>query len=142
GAVRHHSDLALPNLGANVAPLGGASVAPLLELLRGRAEVVADSAPVGIEVAERAQEQLDRWLHRRTTLPTGQLGYQADAQAAAGLLRRPEDLPWDRWSAPMSLRDVEPEVLLQLRRDDPSWSSAPSWEFDASSGADDASGDT
>jgi hypothetical protein len=29
----------------------------------------------------------------------------------------------------MSLRDVEPDVLLQLRRDDPSWSSAPLWEF-------------
>ena len=92
---------------------------------------MADSAPVGIEVADRAQEQLDRWLHKRSTLPAGQLGYEADAQAAAGLLRRPEDLPWDRWSAPMSLRDVEPDVLLQLRRDDPSWTSAPAWEFDA-----------
>jgi len=129
GAVRHHSDDSLPNLGAHVAPLGTANVASLLQLLRDRAEFVADSAPVGLEVAERAQEQLDRWLHRRTTLPTGRLGYRADTQAAAGLLRLPDDVPWDRWSAPMSLRDVEPEVLLQLRRDDPSWSSAPSWEF-------------
>jgi hypothetical protein len=29
----------------------------------------------------------------------------------------------------MSLRDVEPEVLLQLRRDDASWQSAPAWDF-------------
>jgi len=134
GAIRHHSDSALPNMGAQVAPLGAIDVAWLLELLRSRAEVVSDSAPVGVEVAQRAQTQLDRWLLRRTTLPTGQLGYEADTQAAAGLLRRPEDLPWDRWSAPMSLRDVEPEVLLQLRRDDPSWISAPSWDFDAHAG--------
>ena len=131
GAVRHHSDDSLPNLGAHVVPLGATHVAPLLELLRSRAELVADFAPVGVEVATRAQEQLDRWLHKRTTLPTGQLGYRADTQAAAGLLRLPDDLPWDRWSVPMSLRDVEPEVLLQLRHDDPSWSSAPTWDFDA-----------
>ncbi len=127
--MRHHSDTALPNLGAHVAPLGGTAVAPLIELLHDRAEIVADSAPIGAYVAERAQLQLDRWQLKRSTLPAGQLGYEADAKAAAGLLRRPEELPWDSWSAPMSLRDVEPDVLLQLRRDDPSWSSAPLWEF-------------
>jgi hypothetical protein len=134
GAVRHHSDDALPNLGAQIAPLTAPALAPLIELLRSRAELVADSAPVGLEVAERALRQLDRWLLRRSTLPVGQLGYQADTRAAAGLLRRPEDLPWDHWSAPMSLRDVEPEVLLQLRNEDPTWSSAPNWDFDAAGG--------
>jgi hypothetical protein len=129
GAVRHATDAALPNLGAHVAPLNAAAVGPLLELLRDRAEVVADSAPVGQEVADRAREQLDRWLHKRTTLPAGQLGYRADSRAAAGLLRPPDEVPWDSWSAPMSLRDVEPEVLLQLRRDDPSWQAAPAWDF-------------
>lgn len=129
GAVRHATDAALPNLGAQVAPLSAPAVAPLLELLRNRAELVADSAPVGQEVEDRARQQIDLWLHKRATLPAGQLGYRADARAAAGLLRAPDEVPWDRWSAPMSLRDVEPEVLLQLRRDDPSWQAAPSWDF-------------
>jgi hypothetical protein len=139
GSVRHHSDSSLPNPGANIAPLGAAAVASLLTALRNRAEVVADSALVGTEVADRAQTQLDRWLLKRTTLPSGQLGYQADTKAAAGLLRKPEDVPWDQWSAPMSLRDVEPDVLLQLRRDDPSWTAAPGWDFgsDSPRGADD-----
>jgi hypothetical protein len=141
GAIRHQSDEALPNLGAQVAALDAAHVAPLIERLRRRAELVADSAPVGVEVAQRAHEQLDRWLLKRSTLPTGQLGYQADERAAAGLLRRPEDAPWDRWSAPMSLRDVEPEILLQLRREDASWSSAPHWNFDTSRGAAQAGGE-
>jgi hypothetical protein len=129
GAVRHGSDTALPNLGAHVAPLGPAATGSLLSLLRARAELVADAAPAGEEAARRAQALLDRWLHRRTKLPAGQLGYRADARAAAGLLREPDEVPWDEWSAPMSLRDVEPEVLLQLRRDDPSWETAPGWDF-------------
>jgi hypothetical protein len=129
GMVRHATEIALPNLGAQVAPLGPNAVTPLLDLLRDRAELVADSAPVGQEVADRARGQLDKWLQKRSTLPTGQLGYQPDANAAAGLLRRPDDVPWDEWSAPRSLRDVEPEILLQLRRDDPTWASAPAWDF-------------
>lgn len=129
GTVRHDTDMALPNLGAHTAPLGATAVAPLVSLFRGRAELVADSAPAGHDVADRVQARLDQWLHKRATLPVGQLGYQADVRAAAGLLRRPEEVPWDHWSAPMSLRDVEPEVLLQLRRDDPSWTSASGWDF-------------
>jgi hypothetical protein len=132
GAVRHATDVALPNLGAQVAPLSAAAVESLLDLLRDRAELVADSAPVGQDVADRARQQLDRWQYRRSTLPAGQLGYRADSRAAAGLLREPDQVPWDQWSAPMSLRDVEPEVLLQLRRDDASWTLAPAWDFSPS----------
>jgi len=139
GAVRHATDGALPNLGAQMAPLGAAAVADLLEALRDRAELVADSAPIGQEVAERAQAQLDNWLNKRTKLPVGQLGYQAGPKAAAGLLRKPDEVPWDQWSAPMSLRDVEPEVLLQLRRDDAMWESAPAWDFTAAATAPGAS---
>ena len=129
GSVRHATDMALPNLGAHVAPLGPADLAPLLELLRRRAELVADSAPVGDQVQDRARAQLDQWLHKRATLPAGRLGYRADQQAAAGLLREPDELPWDEWSAPMSLRDVEAEILLQLRREDHTWTQAPAWDF-------------
>ena len=131
GAIRHSTDGALTNLGAHQAPLGAAAVADFLVALRDRAELVADSAPIGQEVAARAQTLLDSWLNKRAKLPVGQLGYQSGTKAAAGLLRKPDDIPWDRWSAPMSLRDVEPEVLLQLRRDDTTWESAPAWDFSA-----------
>ena len=129
GALRHGSPTSLPNLGANGVALGAPYVAELVEALRARAELVSDSAPTGRAVADRAQAQIDTWLLKRTTLPVGMLGYEASAAAAAGLLREPDDPPWDEWSAPRSLRDVEPEVLLQLRRDDPSWAAAPSWDF-------------
>ena len=129
GSVRHSTDAALPNLGANTVALGAGTVGPLLEALRARAETVSGSVLVGDDVAKRAQLQLDRWQKKRKLLPIGQLGYEASTQAAAGLLRSPDEEPWDDWSAPMSLRDVEPEVLLQLRRDDTSWSSQPAWDF-------------
>jgi hypothetical protein len=128
GAVRHCLPGGLPNLGAHTVPLDATAVGPLLDLLRRRAELVADSHVVGVEVADRAQAQLDKWLHRRTTLPAGQLGYRAQPQVAE-LLREPDDPPWDEWSAPRSLRDVEPEICLQLRREDPSWQVAPAWDF-------------
>lgn len=131
GAIRHETDAALPNLGAQVAPLTPAAVDPILELLRRRAELATDSAPAGVEVAARARAQLDAWVKKRSTLPLGRLGYKADVKAAAGLLREPDEIPWDEWSAPLSLRDVEPEVLLQLRSDDTSTQSAPGWDFPA-----------
>ncbi len=133
GAVRHGADAALPNLGAQVAALDAPSLEPFFDLLAARAELVADSAPVGEATVAQARERTDRWQLLRTTLPVGQLGYEAGAKAAKGLLRKPDDLHWTIWHAPMSLRDVEPEVLLQLRRADPSWTSAPAWDFPAPS---------
>ena len=128
-ALRHSTSASLPNLGAQSVALDAGHVGELVEALRARAELVSDSAPAGQIVRDRAQTQIDTWLHRRSTLPVGQLGYEASNTAAAGLLREPDDPPWDDWSAPRSLRDVEPEVLLQLRRDDPSWTTAPAWDF-------------
>jgi hypothetical protein len=129
GLVRHGGDATLPNLGAHVANVGEHANAALLERLRERAEIVADDAGAGADVAQQTLDRLDRWIQKRAKLPTGQLGYEADARAAAGLLRPPDEPPWELWSAPRSLRDVEPEVLLQLRRDDTSWENAPAWDF-------------
>jgi hypothetical protein len=129
GLVRHRTDATLPNLGAHVAAVTEQANADLLEHLRQRAEIVADDAGTGSDVAAQSLQRLDRWMSKRAKLPTGQLGYEASASAAAGLLRSPDELPWEIWNAPRSLRDVEPEILLQLRRDDPSWESAPAWDF-------------
>jgi hypothetical protein len=129
GAVRQATAGARPNLGAQHVALDPVHLDGLVEAIRERAELVTDSAPAGQTAATRAQAKLDEWQLRRTTLPVGQLGYEAGPNAAGGLLREPDEPPWSDWSAPRSLRDVEPEVLLQLRRDDASWSSAPGWDF-------------
>ena len=123
GAVRHATDTALPNLGAHVATARRGS-------RRAAAGPAARHAPNWSPTPHRSDRRSPTSALRAARpvaapsgprCPTGQLGYEADAGAAAGLLREPDEVPWDHWSAPMSLRDVEPEVLLQLRRDDASW---------------------
>ncbi len=49
-----------------------------------------------------------------------------------GLLRDPDAGGWDLWSAPLSLREVEPEIILQLDRDDRSLPEARAWSYDRS----------
>ncbi|MBA8792842.1 hypothetical protein FHX74_000436 [Friedmanniella endophytica] len=127
--VRQRSDVFRPNLGAQVATLGEQANHQLLELLKARAELVSEDAGTGQDVRDASLGRLDRWLHKRATLPVGQLGYEPGGQASAGLLRPPDEQPWGTWSAPRSLRDVEPEILLQLRSADSTWDSAPPWDF-------------
>lgn len=49
--------------------------------------------------------------------------------ASPALLREPGEGAWTDWSAPLSLREVEPEVLLQIDRVDRSLEDAPAWEY-------------
>jgi hypothetical protein len=44
---------------------------------------------------------------------TGHLGYK-EAPDVNGLLRESDEGSWDLWPAPMSMREVEAEILLQL----------------------------
>jgi len=129
GALRLASAQSRPNLGAHTRPLDSPVVVELLRAMHDRAALSSDSAPLGLAALTQAQERVDAWVAKRARQPAGQLGYVAGAQAAAGLLKEPDEVPWQMWSAPRSLRDVEPEVLLQLRRDDPTWVDAPTWDF-------------
>ena len=42
----------------------------------------------------------------------------------------PKPERWELWSAPMSLREVEPQIRLQLDQQDRSLPEAPSWGYD------------
>jgi hypothetical protein len=59
---------------------------------------------------------------------TGRLGYK-EAPDVNGLLREPDEGSWYLWSAPMSMREVEAEILLQLDRDDRSVGDTPAWNY-------------
>jgi hypothetical protein len=59
----------------------------------------------------------------------GRLGYE-EAPDVVGLLLRPDEDSWELWSAPMSLREVEPEIILQLDRRDRSLAEQPAWSYD------------
>ena len=80
---------------------------------------------------QQVQNRLDQWQHVRARLPTGVLGYEKGPDVT-GLLKKADDGPWERWTVPMSLREVEPEVLLQLDKRDPSTDDDPVWTYDRS----------
>jgi len=133
-ALRHSSTATLANAAAGTVPLTGWLAQRLLTVLHRRAEVVTHDAARADAVRATAQNRLDSWVSRRTKLQVGQLGYQ-QAGDTTGLLRKPDDGVWDVWTAPMSLREVEPEVLLQLEQRDPSADEAPGWTYERPAGS-------
>jgi hypothetical protein len=131
-AVRQSDVATLPNTAAGVAPLQGAAAHALLDAFAARAgRVTHDQAQVQ-RIRHEVQNRLDHWQHLRTHLQTGALGYEKAADVT-GLLKKPDEGTWERWTAPMSLREVEPEVLLQLDRRDSSEDDAPAWSYDRAS---------
>ena len=130
GAIRHRDRDSLPNLGAHTVTLDSTSTQALLEDFKARSTFASDSDIAATAIVEESQSRIHDWITKRDQVQVGQLGYQVGPGAAmSGLLRDPSQIPWDRWSAPMSLRDVEPEILLQLRKDDESWLKAPTWTY-------------
>jgi hypothetical protein len=129
-ALRHAGTGALPNVAANSVPLSGPFVDELIQSIEARAAVVThDQEQAGL-VRAGIQHRLDDWYRRRQAVQTGHLGYKVGADVV-GLLREPDEESWDLWSAPMSLREVEAEVLLQLDGGDPSAvGGGPAWDYD------------
>ena len=128
-AMRHSGISSLPNVAANSVPLSGESAAGIISSVVERAALVTHDHEQAEAVRGALQYRLDKWYQRRSTLQTGRLGYKVGADIT-GLLRDPDAGSWDLWTAPMSLREVEAEVLLQLDRDDRSLDAAPAWDYD------------
>jgi hypothetical protein len=128
-ALRHAGVSSLPNVAAHTVPLTGPAVASLLAAIGARAELVTHDAERAGQVRDELQHRLDDWVRRRRRVQTGHLGYK-EASDVNGLLREPDEETWNLWSAPMSLREVEAEILLQLDRDDRSVPEAPAWDYD------------
>lgn len=127
-AIRHGTGSALPNPAAHAVGLTGPSAADFLDAVAQRVERVTHDAEHALQVRACLQHRLDRWGTQRKALTSGMLGYQ-EAPDVTGLLREPDAGGWDLWSAPMSLREVEPEVTLQLDRRDRSLDEQPSWAY-------------
>ncbi|MGI8492322.1 MAG: DISARM system helicase DrmA [Acidimicrobiales bacterium] len=117
--LRHSSPSALPNPAAgkvDISPTAPA-VGLLIASITNRAEKVLCDIPAADAVRQRLAHRLDSWAARRASVKSGVLGYET-SNDVTGLLRKPEEGGWDTWTVPRSMREVEPEVLLQLRADD------------------------
>jgi hypothetical protein len=128
-ALRHSGMGCLPNVAAHTVSLSSATVDGLAQSIEARASRVTHSQEQADLVRGELQHRLDSWYARRQAVQVGQLGYK-DAADVVGLLREPDEGSWDLWSAPMSMREVEAEVLLQLDRGEVSLANAPAWSYD------------
>ena len=131
--LRHSGTAWLSNTAASIVPVAGPSATRMVDLFADRADRVTHDNAQTAAVRKLVQNRLDSWHHQRTHLQTGQLGYQTAADVT-GLLHKPDESTWNTWTAPMSLREVEPEVLLQLDRRDQSVDGAPTWTYDRNRG--------
>ncbi|MDA8045302.1 MAG: DISARM system helicase DrmA [Actinomycetota bacterium] len=127
-AIRHGSSDALANVAAQTVGLDGAAITALVDDITRRALRVTHDQGQAEQVGRRLRHRLEVWGERRRRLATGVLGYE-EGKDVAGLLRSPEDGDWDQWSVPRSLREVEPEILLQLQRSDHSAEDSPPWRY-------------
>jgi hypothetical protein len=126
--IRHSGAAALPNEAAHTVSLSGVPANRILEHLYNRAARVTHDQAISGGVAKRLQSLLDKWAKKRTTLPTGLLGYR-EAPDVAGLLVPPGAESWQSFTCPMSLREVENEVLLQLQPVDSTVLEASMWIY-------------
>ena len=87
-------------------------------------------------VRQAAQRRLDDWHQEEAMKP--QLAYRRVGPDTVALLQEPGLGRWERWTCPTSLRDVEPEINLQLLRDsDLGEAGAPPFDFTPPSEDDD-----
>ena len=124
-----------PNLGAE--RLDSASkpdVADLKKVMSRRGGRVTDSKDVQKLAEDMVGERCDEWVNEATR-GGRRLGYEAGKKRKKGegdiaaLLKKPGLQPWDHFTVPFSLREVEPGVRLVMNSDNlpegPPWRPRP-----------------
>lgn len=92
-------------------------------------EVTEDAVKKGLATAE-LKSRADLWA-KEAAVPGRLLVYQkyGAGPTAYALLEAPGIRPWSTWTVPMSMREVEPGVILVMEDDraldDPSWRARP-----------------
>lgn len=118
-----------PNLGAesmNVTNL--AEVAAIKKAFASRAWLVTDRKQMGQYTEDMISDRIDRWV-REATQPGRRLAYDTYGAPdnAVALLKKPGLQNWNVFTAPTSMREVEPGVRLIM--DDAKISSMPDWKI-------------
>lgn len=132
-----------PNLGAE--QLDSASkpeVANVKNLVSERSWRVTNSTEIRTLAAEMVGERCDEWANEASRKGR-RLGYEAGKKRKEGqddiapLLKKPGLQPWDHFTVPLSLREVESGVKLVMNADNlpvgPAWKAAPPEKKDGGS---------
>jgi hypothetical protein len=130
--LRLENDPFNPNPGAAHLDKAGIPVVDaVIDGIVGRAwQIRGDSSTKSLATAE-LKERIDEWA-KEANVGGRDLGYEkrgTGADTMVGLLHRPGNKPWQNFTVPMSMREVEPGVgLIMLNGklgDKPSWAPRP-----------------
>jgi hypothetical protein len=133
--MRLENDGLNPNIGAKELKKTDCSETNLaLDLMSKRAWDVTEQTTVKDLIVSEMKERIDEWVKEASkggrTLAYEKKGKQKDTMVA--LIKSPGLKPWDNFTVPMSLREVEPGVRLMMSSKDisegPSWQSKPKKE--------------
>lgn len=119
-ATRHAEAAWNANSSAQQIPIanGEAAVQPIQDRIAERVSLVAGSEAEA-EVTKMLKARRDGWSKEQDKIGVN-LTFTRGTGDAINLLHSPEEGPWEVFTAPNSLRDVEPTSNLLLRLDDPS----------------------
>lgn len=106
-------------------------IADAIDVLANRAWNVSETAAVKNLAERELRERADEWA-KEAGVPGRTLAYEkrgARAATTVGLVKPPGVHAWDNWTAPMSMREVEPGVRLIMNteriQDDHDWKPRP-----------------
>jgi hypothetical protein len=126
--LRLSDEVLNPNLGAGqlqvvTKPAANAAKASISD----RAWKVTDKAEVKASAEGMLADRIDRWV-AEATVAGRKLGYEAQwgKGDVVALLKKPGVQNWDELTAPMSMREVEPNVNLIM--DDSKLGGGPAWQ--------------
>ena len=133
--LRLNHDEYNPNLGAGqMDSVSKSAVGSVKQVISQRGGRVSGVSGVGSLAEAMIGERCDEWV-KEATRGGRRLGYEAGRKRKKGeddiaaLLKRPGLQPWDRFTVPLSLREVEAGVRLVMNSDDlpegPPWKLKP-----------------
>lgn len=115
-----------PEAAAAIVDVTAAGVRAEIDAIIKRAAEVTGDATLEADLRLMAGRRLDEWAKKQKR-PGARLVYREEKGNAIPLLEMPTGFDWQLWTAPMSLRDVEPSVNLVLRGEGRSDAIEPAW---------------
>ena len=124
--VRDENPAWNPEPAAAIVDVTSARVREAVDAIVRRGADVGADASLEADIRASAQTRLDAWAAKQKR-PGAKLVYREEKGNAISLLEMPTGFDWQLWSAPMSMRDVEPSVNLVIRDEGRSADAEPAW---------------
>jgi hypothetical protein len=127
--MRLQNDELNPNLGAqSLTTTSHPDAERVRKHITRRGWKIKNERSIAENIEQMVKERIDLW-HKEANKPGRKLGYESERKKGdlAPLLKKPGIASWEKFTAPMSMREVEPGVKLIM--DVGTLPDAPSWKM-------------